>query len=200
MLRCLVSAESAFNITLAKVLSTYRYYFLPSERLYHAQDFPIKARKQELDKFRDLIPTWDFNREKFDTTDLRHYLGATSSIKIDRGVFELDMRSIKDRMKSYIEQWNPDRNLHSTDWRKKSPTLYIKRILRIYRRSKNESLKLIRFKDNNFRFPQQLGMEPNNRPRSAERLLYGTTLDDLLLRYLQPDSYFPGSGLDSTRK
>ncbi|KAF9630456.1 hypothetical protein BFW01_g1018 [Lasiodiplodia theobromae] len=92
------------------------YHFLPSERLYHAQDFPIKAHKKELDKFRDLIPTWDFNRERFDTTNLRHYLGAMSSIRIDRGVFELDMRPIKDRMKGYIEQWNPNRNLHSTDW------------------------------------------------------------------------------------
>lgn len=133
MLRRHVSVELAFKLTLDHVLITYRYHFPPFERLYHAQDFPIKAHKKELDRFRDLTPTWDFNREKFDTTDLRHYLAAMSSMKSDRSVFELDMRPIKNRMKNYIEQWNPDRNLRSTDWRKKSLTLYTKQILREYR-------------------------------------------------------------------
>lgn len=125
MFRCHVSTEPAFNITLKYVLSIYRYHFLPSKRLYHAQDFPIKARKKELNRFKDLSPSWDFNRERFDTKDLRHYLGTTSSIRTDRGVFELDMGPIKTRMKNYTERWNLDRTLPSTDWRKKTSTLYM---------------------------------------------------------------------------
>ncbi|KAF4546317.1 uncharacterized protein LTHEOB_4314 [Lasiodiplodia theobromae] len=57
------------------------YHFLPSERLYHAQDFPIKAHKKELDKFRDLIPTWDFNRESTDWHGLKMNLSSSFDLK-----------------------------------------------------------------------------------------------------------------------